>query len=170
MADIYLKKHLVIVDSPSECGKTSLCLHLATKYRFNYYHIKRWNYPVQDYEKDLLDFAFDNINKWESNFVIERLHVTEEVYAALGNRKSPYDNWNVFNQSLITKANELGIKYTLITCLPPKESLDFDPESNGEVLYNLFTAMYNENKELMYNYDFTVDPDYTQIDEYLENL
>lgn len=164
-----LKKHLIIIDSPSECGKTSLCLHLATKYRFNYYHIKRWNFPIQDYEKDVLDFAFDNIQKWESNFVIERFHLSEEVYATTQNSKSPYDNWKDFNQSIIEKANELGIKYTLITCLPAKKNLTFEEEKEEE-LYDTFAGIYKKNKKLIYNYDYTKDPDYAKIDEYLENL
>ena len=163
-----LTKQLVIIDSPSECGKTSLCLHLATKYRFNYYHIKRWNYPLQDYEIDVLDFALKNMEKWGSCFVIERLHLSDEVYNELFHAGNPYANWENFNQHIINKCDKAGLKYTLVTCLPPKSKITLNTDVD-EKIYDAFKDMYKNNKELIYNYDFTKDPDYIKIDKYLED-
>lgn len=163
-----LKKHLVIIDSPSECGKTSLCLHLATKYRFNYYHIKRWNHPLESYEIDILDFAFENIAKWESNFVIERMHLSDEVYGKVLNSQDPYKNWENFNQHIINKCERFGINYTLVTCLPPKDKVTFTNTLDNQ-LYDGFEELYNNNQDKIYNYNFVDDPDYIKIDEYLEN-
>ena len=168
MRDVYLKKHLVIVDSPSECGKTTLCLHLAAKYRFNYYHIKRWNVPIEEYEKDILDFAFDNIKKWESNFVIERLYLSEEAYANMYNYTSPYKDWRQFDAYLRDRSEQLGVKYSLITCLPPKEDANIQSEKEN-ILYDEFNKIYLNNRDLIYKYDFTRDPNYYEIDQYLES-
>ena len=163
-----LQGNVIIVDAPSESGKTTLALHLATKYKFNYYHIKRWNFPIVGYEKEILNFAFRNAHAYGSNFVIERLHLSEEAFANRDNRASPYDNWKEFDQELRIKAQALNLKYNLIMCLPPKENIS-DLDTKEEALYDEFNKIYQENSDIIYKYDFTEDSDYTIFDEYLES-
>ncbi|MBO4622322.1 MAG: hypothetical protein J5691_00410 [Bacilli bacterium] len=163
-----LQKHIIVVDSPSESGKTTLALHLATKYKFNYYHVKRWNFPIVGYEKELINFAFHNAHAYGSNFVIERLHLSEEAAANVEGHPSPYKDWKEFDQELRIKAEALGLKYELIMCLPPKESIS-ELEGKEDILYDEFANIYKNNKDIIYKYDFTEDPDYISLDEYLES-
>jgi len=163
-----LQKHIIVVDSPSESGKTTLALHLATKYKFNYYHVKRWNFPIVGYEKEIVNFAFRNAHAYGSNFVVEKLYLSEEAAANVEGYTSPYKDWKEFDQELRIKAEALGLKYDLVMCLPPKESIS-DLTEKESLIYDEFSDIYEKNKDLIYKYDFTVDSDYTILDAYLES-
>lgn len=175
-----LEKMLIICDAPDHCGKTKLCEHLIEKYRFNYYHCGVQKDIIM-YHEDVLDMAFFDTIKYKSNFVIDRLHLSEEVYGSIF-RDGPQYDWKEKNKKIIDMCNKHDIKYILLMCLPPKDIvIKGHAERNADgnemfdtvdEVYDLYTKIYEENKNDMniYKYDFTADSDYVKLDKYLESL
>ena len=175
-----LQRQIIIVDAPDHGGKTKLCQHLIEKYRFNYYHCGVQS-DIRQYHSDVLDLVFDDVKKYNSNFVIDRLHLSEEVYGNIFRDGAAYD-WKVMNDKIVETAKEENITYTLITCLPPKQIVvegHAARNADGNEMFSTVDKVYdsyqklfeeNSNKIQMYKYDFTRDPNYDKLDEYLENL
>lgn len=175
-----LQNCLIICDSPDHGGKTTLCNHLIEKYRFNYYHCGVQP-DIRQYHSDVLDLAFNDIIKYNSNFVIDRLHLSEEVYGNIF-RNGPQYDWKELNQHLVDNCEAEGIKYVLITCLPPKDIVVNGHAARNadgnemfdtvDKVYDAYEKIYEENKDSIqiYKHDFTQDPNYEKLDEYLENL
>lgn len=163
MSEIMLKRNIIVIDGPSECGKTSLCLHLVNQFKANYYHVNRIHEDVLGYFNSILDTVFTDIENWDSSFIIERFHVGEEVYARIYGYTCPLD-WRNFDAGLKTRCENNNIKYTSIVTLPFDESVV--PESEHK-LYMTYKDLYEGNTNLMYNYDYITDPDYTEIDKFI---
>lgn len=176
-----LSKFLIVVDSPDFSGKTKLCNHLTEKYRFNYYHCGVQS-DIKTFHGDVLDMAFEDIEEYNSNWVIDRLHLSEEVYGNIF-RDGPKYDWKQLNNNIIKEAQEESIKYVLITCLPPKEIVinghaarnadGNEMFSTVDKVYDAYEKIYIESKDnnlQMYKYDFTDDPNYEKLDQYLESL
>lgn len=175
-----INRMLIIVDSADHSGKTKLCQHLIEKYRFNYYHCGVQP-DIKRYHSDVLDLAFDDAKEYDNNWVIDRLHLSEEVYGNIFRSGASYD-WKELNDRIIERAQQDNIKYVLITCLPPKQIVveghaarnadGNEMFSTVDKVYDAYEKIYNENNSNMqiYKYDFTNDPNYDKLDEYLENL
>lgn len=175
-----LTRHIICCEGPDGAGKTKLCQHLIEKYRFNYYHCGVQP-DIKTYHGDVLDLAFKDINTYNNNFLIDRLHLSEEVYGNLF-RSGPQYNWKELNQKIIDNSKDCNIKYTLILCLPPKTLVlnthSMRNEDGNEMfdtvdpVYDAYLKIYEENSNSnefdIYKYDFTEDGDYTKLDEYLE--
>lgn len=175
-----LEKTLIIVDAPDHAGKTKLCQHLIEKYRFNYYHCGVQP-DIKEYHGNVLDLAFEDIIKYKSNWAIDRLHLSETVYGNIF-RNGPQYDWKELNQKIIETSKSEGIKYLLITCLPPKDIVvnghaSRNAEGNEmfntvEPVYDAYLKIYEENKLTnefnIYRYDYTEDGNYIKLDEYLE--
>lgn len=176
-----IKKHLIICDSPDGGGKTSLCNHLIEKYRFNYYHCGVQP-DIKEYHSHVLDMAFDDIQQYESNFIIDRLHLSEHVYGTLFRNGPQYDATEL-EHKIQDAAKDAGITYTLIMCMPPKELIvqkhaerlaDSNEMFNTvDNVFDMYSKIYDEDQEKkiynFYRYDYTKDGDYIQLDEYLES-
>lgn len=172
-----LEKFVVICEGPDGAGKTKLCQHLIEKYRFNYYHCGVQP-DIKQYHSDVLDLVFDDVNKYKSNFLIDRLHLSEEVYGNIFRNGAQY-NWKDLNSRISDVCNNDGIKYVLIACIPPKDlvlTTHSNRNADGNEMFNTvdpvydsYLKLYDENSDLMYKFDFTMDGDYTKLDEYLEN-
>ena len=50
------------------------------------------------------------------------------------NYTSSYKDWRQFDAYLRDRSEQLGVKYSLITCLPPKENANIQSEKEN-VLY-----------------------------------
>lgn len=171
-----LNNVLIIVEGPDHSGKTRLCNHLIEKYRFNYYHCGVQK-NIKEYHDDVIKLAFNDIKKYNSNFIIDRMHLSEEVYGNIFRNGSSYD-WKTYNNEIISKCKDLNIRYELILCLPPKDVVvNGHAERNAagnemfntvDSVYDSYNVLYEENKDLMNKYDFTIDPEYSALDEYLE--
>ena len=175
-----LEKTLIIVDASDGGGKTKLCNHLTEKYRFNYYHCGVQP-DIKQYHSDVLDLAFKDINQYKNNWIIDRLHLSEEVYGNIFRNGASYD-WKELNRKIIERCKEEGITYHLIMCIPPKNNVvnthsTRNAEGNEmfntvEPVYDAYLKIYEENKSTnefnIYRYDYTEDGDYIKLDEYLE--
>ena len=71
--------HLIIVEGPDHAGKTKLCNYLIETYKFNYWHHGVYK-DVRQAHSECLDTVLENIKNYNSNWIIDRLHVSEEVY------------------------------------------------------------------------------------------
>lgn len=175
-----LNRNLLILSGCDGSGKTKLGQHLIEKYRFNYYHCGVQP-DIKEYHSDVLDLAFNDIDKYNNNFIIDRLHLSEYVYGSLF-RNGPAYNWKELNQKIIDKSIENNIKYSLILCMPPKDLVmkkHAERLANGDEMFNTveqvydsYEKLYNENKNniQIYKYDYTEDPNYEKLDEFLETL
>lgn len=175
-----IEKMIIVCDAPDHGGKTKLCQHLIEKYRFNYYHCGVQP-DIKKYHGDVLDLVFEDVRNYKSNFVIDRLHLSEEVYGNIFRSGAAYD-WKKLNDHIIKEAKEDGIKYVLITCLPPKQIVveghaarnadGNEMFSTVDKVYDAYEKIYMESKDNLqiYKYDFTNDPNYEQLDQYLESL
>ena len=175
-----LSKFLIVVDSADHSGKTKLCQHLIEKYRFNYYHCGVQS-DIKAYHGDVLDLVFEDADRYNNNWVIDRLHLSEEVYGNIFRNGAVYD-WKELNNHMIEEAKKDGIKYVLITCLPPKQIVveghaarnadGNEMFSTVDKVYDAYEKIYTESKDdlQMYKYDFTDDPNYEKLDQYLESL
>ena len=175
-----INKHLFIIDSVDHSGKTKLCEHLIEKYRFNYYHCGVMS-NITEYHQNVLDLVFKDIKNTNGNWVIDRMHLSEEVYGNIFRNGPEYD-WKEWNQKIVDKCKELDITYKIIMCLTPRDIVikgHAERNANGDEMfdtvapvYDAYAKLYEENKNFIdfYKYDFTFDPDYTKLDIYLENL
>lgn len=171
-----LNRVLVIACGPDHAGKTKLCNHLIEKYRFNYYHCGV-QADIKQYHTDVYNLTINDIQKYNSNFIIDRMHLSEEVYGNIFRNGPAYD-WKSFNDKLVSECKEANIRYELILCLPPKDIVvKGHAERNAagnemfntvDPVYDSYVKLYEENRNLMHKYDFTVDPDYSALDQYLE--
>ena len=86
------KKERASVDEFFKQFKTTepLDSSLIEKYRFNYYHCGVQP-DIKEYHSHVLDMAFDDIQQYESNFIIDRLHLSEYVYGTLFRDGPQYD-------------------------------------------------------------------------------
>ena len=175
-----LNKTLIICESQDHGGKTKLCQHLIEKYRFNYYHCGVQP-DIKTYHNDVLDMAFFDMVKYNSNFAIDRLHLSEYVYGTLF-RDGPQYDWKDLDKAIRDRCKIDNIKYILLMCLPPKDIVikgHAERNAKGDEMFNtvdkvydMYNDLYEENKKDLnvYKYDFTIDSDYVKLDEYLESL
>lgn len=173
-----LNKFMLIIEGPDHSGKTKLCNHLTEKYRFNYYHCGVQP-DIKQYHDDVLALALNDVSKYNSNFIIDRMHLSEEVYGNIFRNGAAY-NWKEFNKQIEDKCKELGIIYKLIVCLPPKEIVVKGHAARNadgnemfdtvDSVYDAYSKIYEDAEVPMYKYDFTEDTDYTELDKFLENL
>ena len=169
-----MENTLVILEGPDHAGKSQLAFHLIEKYRFNYYHcgVKP---DIMQYHLKVLEAAYKDINEYNSNYVIDRLHLSEFVYGNVF-RKGPKYDYKVLEQDIKNKFK----KYILIVCLPPKNVVVEGHQkrlNNNDEMFKTVDKVYDlynnivQNKEVnCYTYDFTKDSDYKLLDEYLEGL
>lgn len=168
---------LIIVEGPDYAGKTKLCNYLIETYRFNYWHHGVYQ-DVQQAHSECLDTILANIKDYNSNWIIDRLHVSEEVYGNIFRSKSAYD-YIKCNQNI----QERFAKYQLIFCLPPKDivlegfakrrALGNEHFDTVEKVYDAYNNIYNDNLKtnklgFIYKHDFTIDPDYIKLKAFLE--
>ena len=173
-----ISKALVIVDSVDCSGKTKLCNHLTEKYRFNYYHCGVQP-DIKEYHENVLSLVFRDIANTNSCWVIDRMHLSEEVYGNIFRNGAAY-NWKEFNKQIEDKCKELGIVYKLVVCLPPKEIVVKGHAARNadgnemfdtvDSVYDAYSKIYEDAEVPMYKYDFTKDSDYADLDKFLENL
>lgn len=168
-----MQNNLVILEGPDHSGKSKLAFHLIEKYGFNYYHcgVKP---DITQYHLKVLDMAYKDINLYNSNFVIDRLHLSEFVYGNIF-RKGPKYDYLQLEQDIKNRFS----KYRLIICLPPKEIvIDGHKKrlAKNSEMFNTVDKVYDLYKQLVdnklvgyYLYDFTKDPNYEQLDKFLEN-
>lgn len=174
-----LNRHFIIVCGADHSGKSKLSEHLIEKYRFNYYHCGV-HPDIKAFHSDVLDLAFNDIIKYDSNFIIDRLHLSEEIYGNIF-RNGPQYDWKELNLKIESHSNDNNIKYTLIICLPPRETViaghaKRNADGNEmfdtvDEVYDAYVKLYDTNKDTInfYRYDYTEDGNYTKLDEYLEN-
>ena len=175
-----IERMIIVCDAPDHGGKTKLCQHLMEKYRFNYYHCGVQP-NIKEYHGDVLDLVFEDADRYNNNWVIDRLHLSEEVYGNIFRNGASYD-WKQLNDHIIEVAEEDDIKYVLITCLPPKNIVvegHAARNADGNEMFSTVDKVYdsyqklfeeNSNEMQMYKYDFTDDPNYEKLDIYLESL
>lgn len=160
MTDKYIEKTLIIASGLSESGKTSLCMHFVNQYKFNYYKVKDHFPDLKTYHEHILNTTWNDMNKYNSNWIIEGLHLNTAVY-----------NPNAYNiqqmqNTIIDYCNKNNFKYKLIMCIPPDDKI---PEHLLQ-RYQEYQGVYNQYKTVMniYKYDYTTDSEYVQVDEYIE--
>lgn len=175
-----IENHLIIADGVDGAGKSQLSFHLIDKYRCNYIH-HGVQPDIQQYHTDSLNIVRDHQMKYKSNWILDRLHVSEEVYGNIF-RNGPQYDWVTLNENIIENLKEYGGKYTLIFCLPPKEkclethakrlAAGNEMFDTIEAVYDAYEKIYEEYKDRfnIYKYDFTEDPNYEKLDAYLESL
>ena len=168
-----MQNNLVMLEGPDHSGKSKLAFHLIEKYGFNYYHcgVKP---DIMQYHLKVLDMAYKDINLYNSNFVIDRLHLSEYVYGNIF-RKGPKYDFLQLEQDIKNKF----INYKLIICLPPKEIvIDGHKKrlAKKSEMFNTVDKVYDLYKQIIdnklvgyYLYDFTKDQNYEQLDKFLEN-
>ena len=175
-----LNNNLIIVCGSDGSGKTKLCNHLIEKYRFNYYHCGVQP-DIKQYHSDVLNLVFDDIKQYKNNWIIDRLHLSEEVYGNIF-RNGPQYDWKDLNRKIIEKSKLENIRYNLILCIPPKDLVLKTHSSRNadgnemfdtvEPVYDAYLKIFEENKKSnqfnIYGYDFTYDGNYIKLDEYLE--
>ena len=171
---------MIICEGPDHAGKTKLCQHLIERYRFNYYHCGVQE-DIAKYHCEVLDLTYNDIMNYHNNWIIDRLHLSEEVYGNIFRDGAAYD-WKKLNQEITDTFSEGNIKYVLIICLPPKQIVveghaarnadGNEMFSTVDKVYDSYQKLFEENSNTiqMYKYDFTSDPNYDKLNEYLENL
>ena len=97
----------MVVEGPDHAGKTKLCEHLIEKYRFNYYHCGVVS-DIEKYHQDVIDMIFKDITTYNTNFISDRLHLSEEVYGNIFRNGPKYD-WKKWNDKIIYTCNKYGI-------------------------------------------------------------
>jgi len=156
MTDKYIEKNLIVVNGLSDSGKTSLCMHLVNQYKFNYYKVKNHFDDLKLYHEHILDLVWKDMKEYNSNWIIEGLHLNNAII------KLPIYDVKEFDNKIVDYCKENNIVYSLIQCLPTKEELS-EREQNSVDTYEQYKEDLN-----IYKYDFTVDSDYLKIDEYIE--
>lgn len=168
-----MKNTLIILEGPDHAGKSKLAFHLIEKYRFNYYHcgVKP---DIMQYHLKVLEAAYKDINEYDSNYVIDRLHLSEYVYGNVF-RDGPKYDYLKLEQDIKNKFKN----YKLIICLPPKDivinghrqrlSNNDEMFKTVDKVYDLYEQLVKENKTNCYVYDFTKDSNYKQLDKFLED-
>lgn len=164
---------LIILEGPDHAGKSQLAFHLIEKYRFNYYHCSV-KPDIMQYHLHVLNAAQDDIQKYNSNYVIDRLHLSEYVYGNIF-RGGPKYNYLELEKQI----RDRFLKYILIVCLPPKEVVVEGHKkrlNNNDEMFKTVDKVYDLYKQLIdklevncYVYDFTKDSDYKQLDKFLED-
>lgn len=167
-----MKNTLIILEGPDHAGKSKLAFHLIEKYRFNYYHcgVKP---DIMQYHLKVLEAAYKDINEYDSNYVIDRLHLSEYVYGNVFRNGPKYDYLKL-EQDIKNKFKN----YKLIICLPPKEivvnghrqrlSNNNEMFNTVDKVYDLYNDIVKNEKINFYLYDFTQDLNYEKLDKYLE--
>lgn len=175
-----LKRIMLICEGADHSGKSKLCEHLIEKYRFNYYHCGVQE-DIKKYHDSVVDLALSDIISNDSNWVIDRLHLSEQVYGTIF-RNGPQYDINTFQHELEKICAEEDIVFKVIICLPPRDIVikgHAERSAKGDemfksvdTVYDFYAKLYEEtnNKENLYKYSFTNDPDYVELDKYLENL
>lgn len=168
-----MENNLIILEGPDHSGKSKLAFHLIEKYGFNYYHcgVKP---DIMQYHLKVLDMAYKDINLYNSNFVIDRLHLSEFVYGNVF-RKGPKYNYLQLEKDIKDKFPN----YKLIICLPPKDivvnghqqrlSKNNEMFNTVDKVYDYYNSIVTHKTVDFYLYDFTKDLYYEQLDKYLEN-
>lgn len=165
---------LFVIDSADGSGKTKLSQFLIEKYRFNYWH--HGIYPnVEQAHNDCINSIKSDIDNYKSNWICDRLHLSEYIYGTLF-RNGPAYNFIDFNEKL---KNIFKQNYKLIICLPSKEAVmkkHSERLSLGDEAFNTVDKVYDAYKALSKNielnpyiYNFEEDADYSKISEWIEN-
>lgn len=167
-----MNNSLIILEGPDYAGKSKLAFHLIDKYKFNYYHCIVQP-DILKYHLDVLNVALNDINKYSSNYVIDRLHLSEYVYGSIF-RNGPQYDYKKLNNYIENKFNN----YKLIICLPPKDIVinghkqrlkeNNEMFSTVDKVYDMYNNIVNNKDVKYYIYDFTKDSNYKELDKYLE--
>lgn len=169
-----LNSKLFVIDSADGSGKTKLSQFLIEKYRFNYWHHGIYS-DVEKAHNDCIKSIKNDIDNYKSNWICDRLHLSELVYGTIF-RNGPAYNIINFNNKLKETFKD---NYHLIICLPSKESVikkHSERLSNNDEAFNTVNEVYDFYKKLSmeqflnpYIYNFEEDSDYSQISNWIEN-
>ena len=159
----FLKRNIIIVDGPTGAGKSSLCWHLINDFKFNYYHIKRWHKELQNYYKDIIFRIIDDVSSTDSNYVIERFHLSDYVFSYIN--KTPMFTVDIYNflQNYCLKNN---INLTTILCLPDK----FKNEKDDEIIINEFKKIKTSKFFKFYHFNYNIDSNYYNLDTNINKI
>lgn len=163
---------LICCEGSDGSGKTKLSQFLIEKYRFNYFHNGLYK-DVKTAHLDCISTIQRSMDKYGNNWIMDRLSLSEYVYGTIFRNGPAYDyHW------MEGVVKSLFKKYQLIICKPQKDLVvkkhaerlsqgdeEFD---TVEKVYDLYDEVSKDSSLDAYIYDYTEDPDYSKISQFLE--